>query len=134
MTFQLRLRNDKVIALPRPAVMGVINVSPNSFYNPCKTLDAALKTAQLMVEQGVDILDVGGEATNPNVNIDQDRPSEMEEIERICPAILAIRKRFDVLISVDTSRRNVMREAALLGADIIVTGLDSISEEALRKI
>lgn len=119
MTFQLRLATDQLIELPKPAVMGIINVTPNSFFNAHTSVESALRTAEAMVQAGVDILDIGGEATNPAVNIALQAPSLQIECDRVLPVLEAIRHRFDTLISIDTSRATLMREAAALGADII---------------
>lgn len=102
-----------------PAVMGVINVSPNSFYNPVNTIDAALHAAEAMVSAGVDIIDVGGEATSVNVSIEKEAPSIQEELDRVVPVIEAIAQRFDLLISVDTSQAQVMHDAVAAGAGMI---------------
>lgn len=118
-TFTLRLSTGCSAELPKPAIMGIINASPNSFFNAHTTLDEALTTAEYMVVNGADILDVGGEATNPFVDIDSEAPSVQLEIDRVLPLIDAIKKRFDILISVDTSCPQVMREAVKSGADII---------------
>ena len=118
-TVNLRLRDDRLIQLPKPAVMGVINVSPNSFYNPHLTIDSALHAAEKMVAEGASIIDVGGDATNPGVDIATDAPSAETEIERVVPLVHAIKKHFNVVVSVDTSRAEVMREAVAQGADMI---------------
>ncbi|ATN74755.1 dihydropteroate synthase [Coxiella burnetii] len=118
-SFYLRLRDDKRIVFSEPAVMGIINVSPNSFYHPHLDLNSALRTAEKMVDEGADILDIGGEATNPFVDIKTDSPSTQIELDRLLPVIDAIKKRFPQLISVDTSRPRVMREAVNTGADMI---------------
>ena len=118
--FHLQLKgNRKIVFSSEAAIMGVINVSPNSFYNPHLDLNSAFRTAEKMVCDGADILDIGGEATNPFVNINADSPSLQTELDRLMPAIEGIKKRFDILISVDTSRPQVMREAINVGADII---------------
>lgn len=117
--FLLRLRDDSLIELPKPCVMGVINMSPNSFFNPVKNLSEALFEAEKMVDAGVSIIDVGGEATSINVDIDRESPSVQQEIDRISSVISDIAKRFDVLISVDTSKAAVMREAVRCGAGMI---------------
>ena len=116
--FYLHLREKKV-AFSDPVIMGVINVSPNSFYNPHLDLNSAFHAAEKMVHDGADILDIGGEATNPLVNIHMDSPSLQVELDRLIPTIEGIKKRFDILISVDTSHPRVMREAISIGADII---------------
>lgn len=118
-TFTLRYRNDSTVEFLKPAVMGVINISPNSFYNPSSDVDAALACAEHMIGDGADMLDVGGEATNPFVDIEADGPSLQQELDRVVPVIQAIKKRFDIFISVDTSRPQVMREVVSAGADMI---------------
>lgn len=117
--FNLRLRDNRLLEFSKPAVMGVINTSPNSFYNPHATIKAALQTAERMVADGADILDIGGEATNPGVDIDAEEPSAQAEIERVVPVVSAIKKRFDVLLSVDTSRAAVIQAAVTAGADMM---------------
>ncbi len=119
MTFDLRLKNDEIISLPKPAVMGIVNVSPNSFFNPHFSLDEVLNSVESMIDAGVSIIDVGGEASNPSVDIAKQAPSVQEEIDRVMPAITAIRQRFDILISIDTRRAMVMQAAVAAGADII---------------
>jgi len=117
--FVLRLQDDRCVELPKPCVMGVINMSPNSFFNPIVNGSNALAEIEKMVEAGASIIDVGGEATSPKVEIVRDAPSIQEEIDRVSPIIEAASDRFDVLISVDTSRAQVMREAVRCGADMI---------------
>lgn len=102
----------------RVAVMGVINVSPESFYAPLASLDAVIDHAAAEVAAGADILDVGGEATNPAVDLAAG-PDEERELARVIPAIEALRARFDVALSVDTSRTAVMDEALQAGAHMI---------------
>jgi len=99
--------------------MGIVNVSPNSFHAPHASIDAVLKTAEAMVRAGAEILDVGGEATNPGVDLKNDAPSTEAEVDRVIPAIKAIKKNFNVMVSVDTSRPYVMRQAVNHGADMI---------------
>lgn len=102
-----------------PLIMGVINVSPNSFYHPMKSVESALHEVEEMVSAGVSIIDVGGVATNPHVEIKREMPSIQEEMRRVIPVIQAIKKHHDVTVSVDTSRAPVMRAAVDAGADII---------------
>lgn len=109
----------EIMPLLEPVVMGIINVSPNSFYRPHLSLDDALRTAETMVADGAAILDVGGEATNPLVDIEAEAPVEQQEIDRVVPVVEAIKHRFDVFVSVDTSRAQVMRESIKQGADMI---------------
>lgn len=103
-----------------PVVMGVLNVTPDSFYGACSTFDVAMRAAEEMVAAGVDIIDVGGEATNPAVSLSDNGERKADlEVGRVVPVIEAICARFPVLVSVDTSQPLVMREAVGAGAKII---------------
>lgn len=114
------LSRGRVLTFNAPLVMGVINRSPNSFYAPCQTLEQGLVQAEAMLEEGADILDIGGEATNPFVDIPLEAPEIREEIERVIPLLKAVRQRHpEVLISVDTSNAAVMQAAIDEGADMI---------------
>lgn len=126
------IKNLPLTAVEFPAVMAIINVSPNSFYHPIHDVNVALREAEAMVSAGAAIIDVGGEATNPNVMIQRDKPSIQEEIDRVVPVIDAIAKRFDVLISVDTSEAAVMREAVAVGAGMINDQRALRTESALQ--
>lgn len=109
--------NNKTLDLSTPQVMGILNVTPDSFSDGGKfnQLDNALQQAKRMIEAGVTIIDIGGESTRPGA---PDVALE-EELQRVIPVIKAIRQQFDVWISIDTSKAEVMRQAALAGADII---------------
>ena len=105
------------IQIPAPAVMGILNVTPDSFSdgghfdNP----NIALRQAATMVEGGAAIIDIGGESTRPgagSVDIQQ-------ELDRVIPVIEAVRSVTDVPISIDTSKAHVMREAVSAGATLI---------------
>ncbi|GAB6259684.1 dihydropteroate synthase [Peribacillus sp. N1] len=98
-------------------IMGILNVTPDSFSDGGKynRIDAALKHAELMVNDGADILDVGGESTRPNY----ERISDEEEIERVAPIIEAISRNIEVPISVDTYKSRVAEEAVKAGAHIL---------------
>ncbi|EEX95408.1 dihydropteroate synthase [Vibrio orientalis CIP 102891 = ATCC 33934] len=109
--------NNKSLDLSKPQVMGILNVTPDSFSDGGKfdTLDNALTQAKRMIEAGVTIIDIGGESTRPgapDVTLEQ-------ELQRVIPVITAIRQHCDVWISIDTSKAEVMRQAAAAGADII---------------
>ena len=94
-------------------VMGILNVTPDSFSDGGKwnTLDRALQHTQDMIDQGADIIDVGGESTRPgHVQI-----SEQEEIDRVVPVIEAVNSRFDIPISVDTYKSKVAEPAIRTG-------------------
>ncbi|WGL95159.1 dihydropteroate synthase [Arsenophonus nasoniae] len=103
--------------LNRPIVMGILNVTPDSFsdggiYN---RYDYALKHAASMVDHGATIIDIGGESTRPGAS----EVSLQQELDRVIPIIEAVTERFDVWVSVDTSKAVVMAEAARAGAHII---------------
>ncbi|CDJ62181.1 hydroxymethyldihydropterin pyrophosphokinase-dihydropteroate synthase, putative [Eimeria necatrix] len=104
-----------------PRLMGVLNVTPDSFSDGQKYYDnveAALRHARRMRDDGADIVDVGGEATNPFV---QEQVSVHSEIQRVVPVVEALRREMekDVIISVDTRRRPVAEAATAAGADLI---------------
>ena len=105
------------LTLPAPAVMGVLNVTPDSFSDGGRYADrgAALRQAVSMVEAGAAIIDVGGESTRPGSN----SISGQEELDRVIPVIEAVRGVTDTAISVDTSKAGVMREAVAAGASMI---------------
>ncbi|WP_448547227.1 dihydropteroate synthase [Thalassotalea fusca] len=100
-----------------PQVMGILNVTPDSFSDGGKhqTLDAAIEQADIMIKQGASIIDIGGESTRPGA---QDVLTD-EEIERVVPVLEAIKSRFDIKVSIDTSKAEVMTAALSSGADII---------------
>lgn len=97
--------------------MGVINVTPDSFSDGGKHLDlpAALERAEAMVAEGVAIFDVGGESTRPGAD---DVPLDAE-LERVIPLIEALHTEFDLPISIDTQKPNVMRAAVAAGAGLV---------------
>ena len=101
----------------RPLVMGILNTTPDSFSDGGQytSTDTALDHAMQMLEQGADIIDVGGESTRPGA----EAVSENEEIQRVVPVIESIRQRADVCISVDSSKPGVMRAAVNAGADML---------------
>lgn len=107
--------------LTTPKVMGVINVTPDSFYAGSRAgdVDAALRHAATMVAEGADILDIGGEATNPKLDVTVSQVDAATELQRVVPVVQAIRQRFDITISVDTSKPDVMRAAIDAGANMI---------------
>lgn len=109
--------NNKSLDLSQPQVMGILNVTPDSFSDGGKyhSLNSALNQAQRMIDAGVTIIDIGGESTRPGA---PDVALE-EELQRVVPVIKAIREHHDVWISIDTSKAEVMRQAIEAGADII---------------
>ena len=111
-------------------VMGILNVTPDSFYDGGKYfgIDDALKRARKMIDDGADIIDVGGESTRPNSNY----VSVEEEIRRVIPLIKEISKETQVPISIDTYKAEVADKAIKAGAQIIndVSGLQADKEMA----
>lgn len=108
---------NRVLDLSRTHVMGILNVTPDSFSDGGRfsQRDEALRHAEAMVAAGATLIDVGGESTRPGA-----RPvSVTEELERVAPMVEAIHRHLDVVVSVDTSTPAVMREAARLGAGLI---------------
>lgn len=108
---------DSVLDLSHPHVMGILNVTPDSFSDGGKhnELIQALTHANEMINAGATIIDVGGESTRPGAS----DVSVEQELERVIPVIEAIAQRFEVWISVDTSKPEVIRESARVGAHII---------------
>ncbi|EPF9307100.1 dihydropteroate synthase [Vibrio vulnificus] len=107
----------KSLDLSFPVVMGILNVTPDSFSDggQFNALDAALVQAERMIAAGVSIIDIGGESTRPGAP----EVSLEEELKRVIPAIQAIRQKHDVWISIDTSKAEVMKQAIEAGADLI---------------
>ena len=108
---------DQEIDLDRACVMGVLNITPDSFSDGGRfsEVDAALRRAEQMVVDGAGIIDVGGESTRPGaapVSLD-------DELGRVIPVIERIRSALDVPVSIDTSKPRVMREAVRAGACLV---------------
>ncbi|WP_448529752.1 dihydropteroate synthase [Raineya sp.] len=104
--------------LDKPWVMGILNITPDSFFEGSrqKNIDELLRNAEKMLSEGADILDVGGYSTRPGAS----EVSLQEELQRVIPAIEAIRSKFpECLISIDTFRSEVAQKAIASGADII---------------
>jgi dihydropteroate synthase len=107
----------KSLDLTHPQIMGILNVTPDSFSDGGQFFgeDVALKQAKQMVADGATIVDVGGESTRPGATV----VSVEREIERVIPVIEAIESEIDVVISIDTSKPEVMRAAIAAGAGLI---------------
>jgi dihydropteroate synthase len=108
---------------PRTYIMGILNVTPDSFYDGGRyfKLDDALRRIEKMIVEGADIIDVGGESTRPgSLSI-----PEEEELRRVIPVIKEAVRRFDVVLSVDTTKAKVAEEALREGASIVndISGL-----------
>jgi dihydropteroate synthase len=107
----------RIVILDRPRVMGIVNVTPDSFSDGGEhaTTEAAVAYGLRLAEEGADILDIGGESTRPGA---QEVPLE-EELRRVIPVIERLAKETSLPISVDTSRPEVMRAAVAAGAGMI---------------
>ncbi len=108
---------DRILDLGNPVVMGVLNVTPDSFSDGGRfgERDSALAQARRMIEAGAAIVDIGGESTRPGA-----APAAAdEELARVVPVIEALRRESPIFISVDTSKPEVMRAACDAGADIV---------------
>jgi len=104
-------------------IMGILNVTPDSFYDGGKytSIDLALKKTEEMINDGVDIIDIGGESTRP----DSLPVKEEEELKRVLPVIKEIKKRFTIKLSIDTYKSKVALESINEGVEIIndISGL-----------
>jgi len=108
---------DQQLDLEKPQIMGILNVTPDSFSDGGKftQLDAAMYQVEQMIIDGAKIIDIGGESTRPGAS----DVSEEDEIARVIPILKAIKQRFGVIVSIDTSKANVMAEAITNGAGLI---------------
>ena len=115
--FRLECKGRSLILGQRTLVMGVLNVTPDSFSDGGKYLlkSSAVGHAVSMVQDGADIIDIGGESSRPY----SDRISLEEELERVIPVIESVSKEVDVPISIDTYKAEVARQAIEAGASII---------------
>ena len=111
--FHYRLGDQVLDLTSRTLVMGILNRTPDSFYDKGLTfdLDSLLSRAEVLVDQGADLLDVGGVKAGPGPEVD-----EAEELDRVVAPIAALHERFDVAISCDTWRASVLDEACKAGA------------------
>tara|TARA_R110002124_G_scaffold65788_6_gene179840 strand:- start:1962 stop:2822 length:861 start_codon:yes stop_codon:yes gene_type:complete len=107
----------KALDLLKPNIMGILNVTPDSFSdgNQYNNIDSALYHVEHMIKDGADIIDIGGESTRPNA----DKVSLQEEIDRVLPIVEKIISNFDVIISVDTSKPEIMKLVLSKGVSII---------------
>jgi dihydropteroate synthase len=113
----------RLIDLSTPKIMGVLNVTPDSFYADSRVteLTSVLQRAEVMVQEGADFLDVGGYSSRPGAT----DISESEELKRVVPVIETLRKEFPgIVLSIDTFRSEVAQSALYAGADMIndITG------------
>jgi dihydropteroate synthase len=113
---------SKILDLSQPAVMGILNATPDSFSDGGQLYSdgridhsKTLRAIDTMLADGADIIDIGGESTRPGakpVSVDQ-------ELQRVIPIVEAVTSRFDTIVSVDTSTAQVIKEAAAAGASLI---------------
>ncbi len=113
---------DKLLDLAQPRVMGILNVTPDSFSDGGElfvggkpVLAAVIDRAAGMVEAGASFLDIGGESTRPGAA----PVTEQQELDRVLPVVEALRARFNAVLSLDTSNARVMTEGAAAGAGLI---------------
>jgi len=105
------------IDLQQPQIMGVVNVTPDSFSDGGRytSVNLAIKQALVLEEEGAAFIDLGGESTRPGA----EGVAEQEELDRVLPVLEGLRKESPVLISIDTSNPKLMLEAAKLGANLL---------------
>ena len=131
----MKIGNREFDVKNKTYIMGILNVTPDSCSDGGKwnDMDQALKHTEAMIQEGADILDIGGESTRPG----HTPVGAQEEIERVLPVIEAVKKRFDIPISVDTYKACVAEESLKHGADLIndIWGLkyDSQMAEVIAK-
>lgn len=107
----------RILGLDRPRIMGILNVTPDSFSDGGRysTFDDALHQVEQMLADGADVIDIGGESTRPGA----DPVPVQVELDRVIPIVEAVTSRFDTITSIDTSKAVVMTAAASAGAGLI---------------
>ncbi|PWS55760.1 dihydropteroate synthase [Pseudoalteromonas sp. meg-B1] len=117
MNNKIKLARGRVLELSESVIMGIVNVTPDSFSDGGQFFNttAALNHAMQLLDEGATILDIGGESTRPGAP----DVSLEDELQRVIPLINAIREQSDCVISIDTSKAEVMRQAIEAGADIV---------------
>ncbi len=124
--------SNRQLSLNKPLIMAIINATPDSFSDGGKfnSVDSALKQAEKFIAEGADILDIGGESTRPNSK----QVTVEEEKNRVIPIIEAISKKFDIPISIDTSKSKVA-EAAINAGAIIINDISGLKfDEQIAKV
>lgn len=113
----MRIGNREFDTAKHTYIMGILNVTPDSFSDGGKfnNFDTALRHAEEMVQEGADIIDIGGESTRPGHTVITDE----EEISRVTPIIEAVKSRLDVPVSIDTYKGSVAEAALQAGADLV---------------
>lgn len=123
--------NQKTLDLSKPQIMGILNVTPDSFSDggQYQQLEDAMAQVTSMIKAGATIIDIGGESTRPGAK----EVSLDEELRRVIPLVKAIRQVSDVWISIDTSKAQVMKQALECGADMI-NDIRSLSEPGAMEV
>jgi len=114
---KIKIKDGYILLKNKPLIMGILNVTPDSFYDGGKyfNIDAALERAFEMINEGADIIDIGGESTRPGA-----QPVEIkEEKRRVLPIIKELRKKSDIPISIDTYKSEVAELSLREGANIV---------------
>ncbi|NOU35221.1 MAG: dihydropteroate synthase [Kiritimatiellaceae bacterium] len=126
-----RCRGREVVCGQRTLIMGILNATPDSFSDGGKflALEKAVVRGLQMVEEGADIIDIGGESTRPGATPVQ----ALEEIARTVPVIKKLREKTDALISIDTRKAEVARAAVAAGADII-NDISALSDSGMAAV
>src|SRR6185503_2444532 len=131
-----RQAKDRMIEIhAKPLIMGVVNVTPDSFFDGGRFFDAAAAVAHALrlVEEGADLLDIGAESTRPGADV----VNEAEECRRAIPVVTAVAKAVTIPVSIDTSKAAVARAALDAGASLVndVTALrgDSAMADLIAK-
>jgi len=127
---QLSVRDKRFVWGERTFLMGIVNVTPDSFSGDgLLSVDQAVERALNMVRSGADIIDLGAESTRPG-----HKPiSVEEELERLLPVLAAVRKRTDCVVSVDTTKPEVLAAAVAAGADIL-NSIWSLTDQLLEEV
>lgn len=127
----MKIRNTEFDTKNRTYVMGILNVTPDSFSDGGKynNLENAKKQVQKMLDDGADIIDVGGESTRPGYEVISDE----EEISRVVPVIRMIREFSDIPISIDTYKPAVAKAAMEAGADLL-NDISCLKDEGLLEV
>ena len=117
MTEKMKIGNREFVFGKHVYIMGILNVTPDSFSDGGKfnTMDQAMAQVEKMIAQGADLIDVGGESRRPG----HQQITEEEEIERVVPVIQKIKETFDIPVSIDTYKSKVAKAALDAGADML---------------
>ena len=117
--------------LQRPLLVGILNLTPDSFSDGGELLEPgqALARARLLMDQGADLLDLGGESTRPGAT----EVSEQQELERVVPAVRAITAALAIPVAVDTRRSRVAAEALRAGA-VMINDVSGFSDPDMAKV